>query len=113
MFYRYKLHVADGSDAGEAHYAFLVKPGETIIAGDGRRLRVLSPSSRSTRRVAVRRAARGRSGVSVRCGNPACGTSLDEPADTAAEARQPCPRCGSTNRTFAVELAFVHRITGG
>jgi hypothetical protein len=30
------------SDAGEAHYAFLVKPGETIITGAGRRLRVLS-----------------------------------------------------------------------
>lgn len=42
MFYRYKLHEADGSDAGEAHYAFLVKPGETIITGAGRKLRVLS-----------------------------------------------------------------------
>ena len=42
MFYKYKLHEADGSDAGEAHYAFLVKPGETIITGAGRRLRVLA-----------------------------------------------------------------------
>jgi hypothetical protein len=41
VFYRYKLHGADGSDAGEAHYAFLVKPGETIITGAGRKLRVL------------------------------------------------------------------------
>lgn len=41
MFYRYKLHEADGSDAGEAHYAFLVKPGETIVTGAGRELRVL------------------------------------------------------------------------
>ena len=41
MFYRYRLHEADGSDAGEAHYAFLVKPGETIITGAGRKLRVL------------------------------------------------------------------------
>ena len=41
MFYKYKLHEADGSDAGEVHYAFLVKPGETIITGAGRRLRVL------------------------------------------------------------------------
>lgn len=42
MFYRYRLHEADGSDAGEAHYAFLVKPGETIITGAGRKLRVLT-----------------------------------------------------------------------
>ena len=42
MFYRYRLHEADGSDAGEAHYAFLVKPGETIITGAGRKLRVLA-----------------------------------------------------------------------
>ena len=42
MFYRYKLHETDGSEAGEAHYAFLVKPGETILTGAGRKLRVLS-----------------------------------------------------------------------
>jgi hypothetical protein len=42
VFYRYKLHEVDGSDAGEAHYAFLVKPGETIITGAGRKLRVLA-----------------------------------------------------------------------
>jgi hypothetical protein len=42
VFYRYRLHEADGSDAGEAHYAFLVKPGETIITGAGRKLRVLA-----------------------------------------------------------------------
>ena len=41
VFYRYKLHEADGSDAGEAHYAFLVKPGETIVTGIGRKLRVI------------------------------------------------------------------------
>jgi len=34
VFYRYRLHEADGSDAGEAHY-------ETIITGAGRKLRVL------------------------------------------------------------------------
>jgi hypothetical protein len=33
MFYKYRLHELDGSDAGEAHYAFLPKPGETIILG--------------------------------------------------------------------------------
>lgn len=42
MFYRYRLHEADGSDAGEAHYAFIVKPGETIRTGAGRKLRVLA-----------------------------------------------------------------------
>jgi hypothetical protein len=42
VFYQYKLHEADGSDAGEAHYAFLAKPGETIITGAGRKLRVLA-----------------------------------------------------------------------
>jgi hypothetical protein len=41
VFYRYKLHERDGSDAGEAHYAFLVKPGETIVTGSGRKLRVI------------------------------------------------------------------------
>jgi hypothetical protein len=42
VFYKYRLHEADGSDAGEAHYAFIVKPGETIVTGAGRKLRVLS-----------------------------------------------------------------------
>jgi hypothetical protein len=42
MFYRYKLYEADGSDAGEAHYAVLVEPGETIITGAGRKVRVLA-----------------------------------------------------------------------
>ena len=41
MFYRYKLDEADGSDAGEAHYAFLVNEGETIVTGASHRLRVL------------------------------------------------------------------------
>jgi hypothetical protein len=41
MFYKYRLHELDGSDAGEAHYAFLPKPGETIILGSGRRVRVV------------------------------------------------------------------------
>ena len=39
--YRYRLHTADGSDAGEARYAVLIEPGETIRTGDGRLLRVL------------------------------------------------------------------------
>lgn len=41
MFYKYRLHELDGSDAGEAHYAFLVKPGEEILTGAGRKLRVI------------------------------------------------------------------------
>ena len=41
VFYRYKLHEVDGTDAGEAHYAFLARPGETIVTGAGRKLRVL------------------------------------------------------------------------
>jgi hypothetical protein len=39
--YRYKLHNADGADAGEAHYAVRIEPGEEILTGDGRKLRVL------------------------------------------------------------------------
>ncbi len=39
--YHYKLYDADGGEAGEAHYAVLIEPGETIWTGDGRKLRVL------------------------------------------------------------------------
>jgi hypothetical protein len=35
------VHLEDGSDVGEATYAQMIKPGEEIIAGDGRRFRVL------------------------------------------------------------------------
>jgi hypothetical protein len=41
MIYRYRLYKPDGSEAGEAHYAVLIQPGETIRTGDGRRLRVV------------------------------------------------------------------------
>jgi hypothetical protein len=41
MLYRYRLHYEDGGDAGEAHYAVMIRPGETIWTGDGRKLRVL------------------------------------------------------------------------
>ncbi len=41
MFYRYRVHELDGSDAGEAHYAILVETGETIVLGAGRRVRVV------------------------------------------------------------------------
>ena len=39
--FRYRLHLEDGSDAGEATYAVLVKPGEEILVGNGRRFRVV------------------------------------------------------------------------
>ena len=42
MIYRYRISEADGSDAGEAHYAVLIQPGETIHASDGRKLRVIA-----------------------------------------------------------------------
>jgi hypothetical protein len=35
------LHLADGSDAGQVTYAVLVRPGEEILVGNGRRFRVL------------------------------------------------------------------------
>ena len=35
------MHFADGSDAGEATYAVMIKPGEDIFVGNGRRLGVL------------------------------------------------------------------------
>jgi hypothetical protein len=40
MLYRYRLYDAEGNEAGEAHYAVLIEPGETIWTGDGRKLRV-------------------------------------------------------------------------
>lgn len=42
MLYRYRLYDADGNEVGEAHYAVLIKADETIYAGDGRKLRVVS-----------------------------------------------------------------------
>jgi hypothetical protein len=38
----YRLHLEDGSDAGEATYAVMVKVGEEILVGNGRRFRVLA-----------------------------------------------------------------------
>jgi hypothetical protein len=49
--------------------------------------------------------------VGVRCGNPACGAPIDEPTAQSAEARQPCPRCGSTRRTFTAELTSEIKVT--
>ncbi len=41
MLYRYRLYLEDGSEAGEAHYAVMIQPGEEIWTGDGRKLQVL------------------------------------------------------------------------
>ncbi len=39
--FRYRLHSPDGDDLGEATYAMMIKPGEEILVGNGRRFRVL------------------------------------------------------------------------
>jgi len=39
--FRYRLHLQDGSDAGEATYAVMIRAGEEIIAGDNQHFRVL------------------------------------------------------------------------
>jgi hypothetical protein len=31
--FRYRLHLEDGSDVGEATYVQMIRPGEEIIAG--------------------------------------------------------------------------------
>jgi hypothetical protein len=41
MLYRYRLYLENGSEAGEAHYAVLIQPGETIWTNDGRKLLVV------------------------------------------------------------------------
>ena len=39
--FRYRLHSPDADDLGEATYAMMIKPGEEILVGNGRRFRVL------------------------------------------------------------------------
>jgi hypothetical protein len=39
--FTYRLHLEDGSDAGEATYSVMIQPGEEILVGNGRRFRVL------------------------------------------------------------------------
>lgn len=39
--YRYRLYALDGGELGEAHYAVLIKPGEEITTGDGRKYDVV------------------------------------------------------------------------
>ncbi len=40
--FRYRLHSPDGDDLGEATYAVMIKPGEEIHLGAGRRFRVVA-----------------------------------------------------------------------
>jgi hypothetical protein len=48
--FRYRLHSSDGDDLGESTYAVMIKPGDEILVGNGRRLRVvdLVPSRPAT-----------------------------------------------------------------
>jgi len=39
--FTYRLHLADGSDVGEATYLSMVKLGELLFFGGGRKFRVL------------------------------------------------------------------------
>jgi hypothetical protein len=39
--FRYRLHTADGDDLGEATYPDMIKVGEELFFGGGRRFRVL------------------------------------------------------------------------
>jgi hypothetical protein len=39
--FTYRLHLEDGSDVGEATYPSMVKVGEELFFGGGRRFRVL------------------------------------------------------------------------
>jgi hypothetical protein len=39
--FTYRLHLADGSDAGQATYSVPIKAGEEIMVGNGRRYRVV------------------------------------------------------------------------
>jgi hypothetical protein len=40
--FRYRFHSPDGHDLGEATYAVMIKPGEEILVGNGRRFSVLN-----------------------------------------------------------------------
>jgi hypothetical protein len=39
--FRYRIHLEDGSDAGEATYAQMAHPGDEIHFGAGQRFRVI------------------------------------------------------------------------
>ena len=40
--FRYRLHLEDGTDVGEATYAMMIKPGEEIHGNGSQRLRVVA-----------------------------------------------------------------------
>jgi hypothetical protein len=40
--YTYRVHLVDGSGAGEATYSVMIQPGEEILIGNGRRFCVLA-----------------------------------------------------------------------
>jgi hypothetical protein len=44
---------------------------------------------------------------SVACGD--CGAPIDESPSTPGDEREPCPNCGSTNRSFSVQIDEVLR----
>lgn len=41
-YFKYRLHWADGSDAGEAEYVERIRPGELVWMAGDQQLRVLS-----------------------------------------------------------------------
>jgi hypothetical protein len=41
VVYRYRLFELDGAECGEAHCAVLIQPGETIVIGAGRKVRII------------------------------------------------------------------------
>jgi hypothetical protein len=46
MMFTYRLHTVDGGDVGEATYPSMVKVGEEVFFGGGRRFRVAASSTR-------------------------------------------------------------------
>ena len=38
--FRFRLHLEDGSDAGNATYSVMIQPAEEIVVGNGRPFRV-------------------------------------------------------------------------
>jgi hypothetical protein len=70
--FRYRLHLEDGSDAGEACYSVPIRPGEEILVGNG-------GSPQSLARAVAGELASADPGHEGDCG----GDEQDEPADPA------------------------------
>lgn len=49
--FRYRLHLEDGSDAGQATYSVMIQPGEEILVSNSRRFRGYSTWCRSRTRI--------------------------------------------------------------